>query len=1217
MLVKREGFPPDKSRKSSGYITSQPGHHLYLFAPLELTNLLPCDLYFQVKDWDVSGVIKPGKSVPLHTVDPHSPVSIKFRLDGFPHAREVTVHPGSKDSLTYLELWDTRDRLLYLQVRLILLHNHSVKASVQLHVSAPYWLVNKTGLPLVFRQHSGNLSNEAAGQSSEHEMARSVAPLLFSFIDPENKDTAWLKANRTRKTKDYLHNVQRLEPANEKQQQRDFIGSYIIGLEVRRGRGRYQDTHILTFAPRYQINNRTSFKLEISQKINGMTPDKMCVLQAMPSSTIPFHWPRFEQENLLCVRLPEVKDCCWSGGFKIRISSDAFHINMRDTKGKCHFLRVEVVFQAPSFLVIFKDTDNMPPPLRIDNYSEVPVLYYQSHVTEERLKTYIRPHHSVPYAWDEPNLQPFITVCAPGGTAGTYNFNSYGEGEQLYYENFIYITFTGTFLSVQNTISTTEDNITGQQLVLDVPHGTSVILNKKEPGSRTQLWRLSSTQQLYHEGSGPPRDPQGKHHNQDHGLVLDVGIFNGECAPLVLRRPDERRSETQTWTFTSDGRLCCKLPQCYVQARDGYLGLCPGKEVVLGRTVPITLMTLESGIPIEQAVSYQKLRGGSGVLAVRVLPDGPTRVLNISDIRHKKAVSQSPSQNLGSDWVLVEDHPAQCANAPEAATPHQMDIQVNMHLLKGLGVSVVNRGREELIYALLENIQVECILTSTSLVLDATVSNLQVDNQLRQAERPVVLYTTQSARTSSTPALHLTLDKMILPYYRNASIFKHLILTSKNLTLHLEEYLLLHLLEFTGYSQAEVELEKLDEDESQVHRTSTQNFHEPKHYYFNTFKLGLYQVRFSLLTAINLPPRLANIKYRAGLRMVRFEDVLIELDPFVRVHPFETLQYLCQNIQDHYAEELKSQSAKILGSVDILGNPIGLMNDFTNGISTFINDGSVGGLIKNVAHGLSDSAAKVTGSLSDGIGLVTMDERHQEMRKKIRQDSQGADHLVAGLKGLGFGLLGGMTSIVTNTYEGASSDGVPGFLSGLGRGLVGTVAKPAAGLLDLASGAASAVRDTSKRRSHYIPQRKRRPRMCVGEGGFLPPFCQDQAHGQDLLYILNQHNFSELFISFDQLRTGPEDLQALVSTEQVYILSRGNNVVLSVNLSELDHCEVLVTQDKVYLKVFYRQPSSDCQPCKKPQVRADSEDIANKVSLYLIEGTSLQSVMLPEYIGGF
>lgn len=60
-----------------------------------------------------------------------------------------------------------------------------------------------------------------------------------------------------------------------------------------------------------------------------------------------------------------------------------------------------------------------------------------------------------------------------------------------------------------------------------------------------------------------------------------------------------------------------------------------------------------------------------------------------------------------------------------------------------------------------------------------------------------------------------------------------------------------------------------------------------------------------------------------------------------------------------FLQELKSQAAKILGSVDFLGNPLGLFNDVTEGISGLLKDGNVGGLLKNVTHGVSNSAAKV------------------------------------------------------------------------------------------------------------------------------------------------------------------------------------------------------------------------------------------------------------------
>ena len=78
-----------------------------------------------------------------------------------------------------------------------------------------------------------------------------------------------------------------------------------------------------------------------------------------------------------------------------------------------------------------------------------------------------------------------------------------------------------------------------------------------------------------------------------------------------------------------------------------------------------------------------------------------------------------------------------------------------------------------------------------------------------------------------------------------------------------------------------------------------------------------------MLTANKLPPELAAIKDYWGIPMVKFEDAQVDLDPFIRVHPFETSAFLIDSVLKHYEDEFKSQAAKILGSIDFLGNPLG------------------------------------------------------------------------------------------------------------------------------------------------------------------------------------------------------------------------------------------------------------------------------------------------------
>lgn len=61
------------------------------------------------------------------------------------------------------------------------LTTYTIISTEQVSIYAPYWIINNTGIPLVFKQDA--VPHDMAGQFDEHEMARSLTPLLFSFSD--------------------------------------------------------------------------------------------------------------------------------------------------------------------------------------------------------------------------------------------------------------------------------------------------------------------------------------------------------------------------------------------------------------------------------------------------------------------------------------------------------------------------------------------------------------------------------------------------------------------------------------------------------------------------------------------------------------------------------------------------------------------------------------------------------------------------------------------------------------------------------------------------------------------------------------------------------------------------------------------------------------------------------------------------------------------------
>lgn len=281
------------------------------------------------------------------------------------------------------------------------------------------------------------------------------------------------------------------------------------------------------------------------------------------------------------------------------------------------------------------------------------------------------------------------------------------------------------------------------------------------------------------------------------------------------------------------------------------------------------------------------------------------------------------------------------------------------------------------------------------------------------------------------------------------------------------------------------------------------------------------------------------------------------------------------------------------------------MSDVSEGVSGLINERSVGALVMNVTHGISNSAAKVTDALGDGLGRVLiMDEAHEETRQRIRKVT-GSGHLVAGIKGFGFGLIDGATGLFRHVYEGATQDGVQGALSGVGRGLVGIVAKPVVGVLDLAGEAARAVRDSSRGASRAAPGRRREPRVSAsGPGGLLPRYGNGrESRSQSHLHKICRDARNELFVAYGPLRcSGVDDLRLIVSSERVRVVTSGNNssltVVTEVRLEDIVGCSPVEDgsdKSKHYVELIVRG-GNESNAIRRPRIRSDTEQVAKWAS---------------------
>lgn len=142
-----------------------------------------------------------------------------------------------------------------------------------------------------------------------------------------------------------------------------------------------------------------------------------------------------------------------------------------------------------------------------------------------------------------------------------------------------------------------------------------------------------------------------------------------------------------------------------------------------------------------------------------------------------------------------------------------------------------------------------------------------------------------------------------------------------------------------------------------------------------------------------------------------------------------------------------------------------------------------------------------------------------------------------------------------------------------------------------------------------IPKRDRPPRVVSGSAGLLPPYNRQQAEGQEFLYSINDHDYSELFVAYECLRSGTENLRVLVSNERVRIISGGTKaVVTEVSLADLLYCQPMQKSNSnsvilYYIELISRFDSTAMvnldgpELLRRPKVRCDNQEVAKRVSI--------------------
>lgn len=478
------------------------------------------------------------------------------------------------------------------------------------------------------------------------------------------------------------------------------------------------------------------------------------------------------------------------------------------------------------------------------------------------------------------------------------------------------------------------------------------------------------------------------------------------------------------------------------------------------------------------------------IVDLNVCVSGPTQSLVIT--KYDPALSLYKLQDL-----------SQAADSSNNLSQSQFAAQEkdeNYHFkvvtrLEGLGVSLINARLQELCYASFRGVELRYNESDLLQNFSVKLKWIQLDNQLFGGIFPIIVYPTVVPKSGKEMNSHPSFSASVCRVKDDSHgvlFIKYATLLLQEMSIEVDEDFLFALIDFAKFPGASWNVETEDKlcDERLVLPEPKSTF-DTSDIYFEALHLqptlvNLSFVRTERLNAEDKPTAQNTLMFFVNMLTMaigNINDAPISLNALFIENIRVPIPILLESIQTHYGQSFIYQLHKILGSADFLGNPVGLFNNISSGVLDIFYEpynGLVmsdrpqeigiglakGGLsfVKKSVFGLSDSFAKVTGSLAKGLAIATMDKQFQE-RRRLNQRRNRPKHALYGFKSgadsFFESILSGVTGIASAPFEGARTEGAGGFFKGLGKGFIGLPTKTAIGIFDLASNVSEGIRNTT------------------------------------------------------------------------------------------------------------------------------------------------------------
>ncbi|CAK9783702.1 putative late endosome to vacuole transport-related protein [Cutaneotrichosporon oleaginosum] len=602
--------------------------------------------------------------------------------------------------------------------------------------------------------------------------------------------------------------------------------------------------------------------------------------------------------------------------------------------------------------------------------------------------------------------------------------------------------------------------------------------------------------------------------------------------------------------------------------------------IVLPRPIDVMAIGVQPPMKIPSRGQGQP----SATITIDISADGSSQLLVIAPYNEERnvyKVSRKSSRDTGPSRSDSQESLGTMGFEAEAASD-KANFLVLVEL-EGVGLSVVTKRPDELLYLTLRGIRFEYKDYPAWYEASFDCKWIQIDNQLFGGIFPIILYPTVVPKDGKELDSHPTLQTNLAILKDNThgvSFVKYASILLQAMTIELDEDFVMALMDFTKFKDATWREPTKDVLIEYPKGIPEPNMTEQQNdLFFQSLQLQPISLELSFMRTdrVNVDEKVSTrnpFYYALNALTMTLGNVNAAPVNF-RALFLDNVRLSGHDLQErvilHYQEQAVAQIYRVLGSADFLGNPVGLFNNISSGFADFFyepwqgfvmhgnRDIGVGiargatSLAMKTVFGITDSMTKFTSSIGKGLSAATLDQEYQTKRRMAQRRNKPKHALygvAAGASAFADSVTSAFEGVAAMPMEGAEKGGAAGFARGVGKGFVGLFTKPVVGVMDFISASTEGIRNTTTVFDTNAIDRVRLPRF-IANDAVLRPYSAREALGQSWLKDLDAGAyFSESYVA--HLDIPGDDAVAILSNNRLlYVQLRRMRVIWQVSFDEL------------------------------------------------------------------